>query len=247
MGPRPDVVLLHIGINDLNRGIDPAHAPDRLRTLVDRVFADRPGVTVLMLGCITTTPGLESAVAAYNAAAKALAGSERRAGRKMSCIDPPALTSAEMADGLHPDDAGHRRMAQAFFPALDAAVTGGWAPGGPARSAGTEAGTGKVRFVDLDGEGRADYVYLKADGAMDAYFNRGGDGSGGWLPYGRVATGLTSDASRVALADFAGDGNADYLLTDPAGHAVTLCTWLGGDGHGGWSNDGQVAAGVAIA
>ncbi|MFY0576549.1 SGNH/GDSL hydrolase family protein [Cystobacter fuscus] len=55
-GARPDVVLLHIGINDLNRGIDVPNAPNRLKALVDRIFADKHGVTVLVLGLIPTTP-----------------------------------------------------------------------------------------------------------------------------------------------------------------------------------------------
>src|SRR5262249_28728976 len=36
---RPDVVLLHLGINDLDRGIDVANAPARLHTLLDRIYA----------------------------------------------------------------------------------------------------------------------------------------------------------------------------------------------------------------
>jgi len=41
---RPDVILLHIGINDLNRDIAVATAPDRLAALIDQIYADRPGV-----------------------------------------------------------------------------------------------------------------------------------------------------------------------------------------------------------
>ncbi|WP_093711738.1 SGNH/GDSL hydrolase family protein [Actinacidiphila alni] len=65
---RPDVVVLHIGINDLDRGIDVPNAPARLADLVDRIHTDRPGAAVVMLGLIPTTPGLGTQVAAYNAA-----------------------------------------------------------------------------------------------------------------------------------------------------------------------------------
>ncbi|MEU6854221.1 FG-GAP-like repeat-containing protein [Actinacidiphila alni] len=240
---RPDVVVLHIGINDLDRGIDVPNAPARLADLVDRIHTDRPGAAVVMLGLIPTTPGLGTQVAAYNAAARRLQDSEQAAGRHVRYVDPPALTPAEFADGLHPNDAGYRRMAQAVFPALSRAVQDGWAPGGRQLDAGTESGTtGRVRWGDVDGDGRADYLAVASNGAVSAYLNRGGDGHGGWSALGQIATGLTTDATRVRFADFDGNGRVDYLLLGTDG---TVSVWLnrGGDGHGGWSPLGQVATG----
>ncbi|MFC4532965.1 GDSL-type esterase/lipase family protein [Sphaerisporangium dianthi] len=43
---QPNVVLLHIGTNDMNRNVDPAGAPARLGNLIDRIFRDSPNVTV---------------------------------------------------------------------------------------------------------------------------------------------------------------------------------------------------------
>jgi lysophospholipase L1-like esterase len=120
---RPDVVLLHIGINDLHRHVDPAHAPQRLAGLVDRIYADRPGVRVVLMGLIPTTPGLTAQAEAYNRRAAALQRTERARGRSFWYVAPPALTRAQMADRLHPDDAGYARIARAFFPALTAAAT----------------------------------------------------------------------------------------------------------------------------
>ena len=240
----PDVVLLHIGINDYNRNLDTATAPARFADLVDRIFADRPGVTVLAMGLIPTTPGLESAVTPYNAAAKALEATEQQAGKKYRYVEPPALTSAEMTDNLHPDDAGYQRMADAFYPALDQAFTDGWATGRPQAGAGTESGTtGQVRWGDFDGDGRADYLTVGSTGAVSVYLDRGGDGRGGWSVLGQVTTGQTTDASRVRFADFDGDGKVDYLLLNADG---SVSVWLnrGGDGQGGWLPLGQVATGL---
>lgn len=119
---RPDVVLLHIGINDLNRKIDVAHAPDRLAVLVDRIYADRPGVSIVMMGLIPTTPTLVAQAAAYNEKAQALGVVERLRGRAFRYVPAPALTPADRVDHLHPNDAGYRRMAEAFFPALSRTV-----------------------------------------------------------------------------------------------------------------------------
>ena len=238
-GARPDVVTLHLGINDLNRNIDVPNAPARFKGLVDRIVADKPGVTVLVLGLIPTTPGLESKVATFNAAIKSALTNP-----KTRYVEPPALTSAEMADGLHPNDAGFQRMAQAFYPALDRAYSDGVIAAAPALNAGNEAGgSGKVRWADFDGDGRMDYLTVASNGAVQAFLNRGGDGRGGWSGLGQVATGVTTDGTRVRFADFDGDSRADYLVINANG---SVSAWLnrGGDGRGGWSSIGQVASGV---
>ncbi|MBM9510158.1 SGNH/GDSL hydrolase family protein [Actinacidiphila acididurans] len=131
---RPDVVLLHIGINDLNRRVDPDHAPERLAALVDRIYADRPGVSVVYLGLIPTTPGLQPQIAGFNVLARHLAAVERERGRMFRYVDPPALTAAERVDRLHPNDAGYLRIARALFPALTAAVEEREARGAVARA-----------------------------------------------------------------------------------------------------------------
>ncbi|WP_329564809.1 SGNH/GDSL hydrolase family protein [Kitasatospora sp. NBC_01266] len=123
---RPDVVLLHIGINDLDRGADKPHAADRLADLVDRIFTDRPGTTVVLMGLIPTTGGLQDLVEQFNQQAQDLVPTEQRHGRHLNYVDPPALTSAEFYDRLHPDDLGYARMAKGFFDSLSNDVRAGW-------------------------------------------------------------------------------------------------------------------------
>ncbi|MEV0637739.1 GDSL-type esterase/lipase family protein [Streptomyces sp. NPDC050619] len=94
---RPDVVILHIGLNDLDRGIDVPNAPARLAGLVDRIYADRPGTGVIMLGLIPTTPDLGSRVAAYNAAAKQL---QAPSTRPTTCRRP-AMASTRLVIRVH--------------------------------------------------------------------------------------------------------------------------------------------------
>ncbi|MFD0571341.1 GDSL-type esterase/lipase family protein [Kitasatospora gansuensis] len=139
---QPDAVLLHIGINDLNQNLDVTHAADRATLLVDQIFADRPGVTVIMQGLVPTTPGwsyqgLTESVAQYNSRLKQLETVEQLV-RHFEFVDAPALTPtnqadaahpAQMADGLHPNDPGYARLAQNFFTPLDQAYTAGWFTG----------------------------------------------------------------------------------------------------------------------
>ncbi|MEV0191582.1 VCBS repeat-containing protein [Kitasatospora purpeofusca] len=115
---------------------------------------------------------------------------------------------------------------------------------GSSASAGTESGgAGRVRWADFDGDGRADYVVLNDNGSVRVFLNRGGDGHGGWNDLGQVSTGMTSDRARVRLADYDGDGRADYLLINANG-SVRVFLNKGGDGRGGWSDLGQVATGL---
>ncbi|GAA1954536.1 SGNH/GDSL hydrolase family protein [Kitasatospora viridis] len=119
---RPDVVLLHIGINDLDRGPDKPHAADRLAALLDRIYTDRPGVSVLLLGLLPTTEGLEQPVRTFNRRVEDLSATEWRLGRDFDYLRPPELTPAEFADRLHPDDLGYQRIADRFYHALTDAV-----------------------------------------------------------------------------------------------------------------------------
>ncbi|KOV13707.1 hypothetical protein ADK60_29500, partial [Streptomyces sp. XY431] len=67
------------------------------------------------------------------------------------------------------------------------------------------------------------------------------DGHGGWSDLGQVSTGMTSDRARVRLADYDGDGRADYLLINANGSVRVFLNKGGDGGRGGWSDLGQVA------
>lgn len=120
---KPDVVLLHAGINDLDRGEQP-HAADRLIALADRITADQPHATVLVLGLIPTTSGLEGETRAFN---NRLSGAT---GHRYRYVEPPALTPAEMADRLHPNNQGYQRIAGAFYAAMTRHLSVGHTTGG---------------------------------------------------------------------------------------------------------------------
>ncbi|KAJ6508146.1 hypothetical protein C8R45DRAFT_966453, partial [Mycena sanguinolenta] len=120
-----------------------------------------------------------------------------------------------------------------------------WFPAGTIATGIGEDGAG-VRFADLNGDGRAEYLWIDENGAMTAYLNLGSETGGegaanvGWLAQGVVATGPGNGVTRdnVILADINGDGRADYLTVTHTGGVVEA--WL----NGGAPNDGPNAAQV---
>src|SRR5215475_11187252 len=113
----PHTVLLHIGTNDMNQNFDVANAPARLSTLVDHILATMPGVEVFVAQITPESdPTQEARVQAYNAA---LPGVVQSKGPQVHLVDMhSALTTADLADGVHPNATGYDKMAAVWYSAL---------------------------------------------------------------------------------------------------------------------------------
>ncbi|MGW6982325.1 FG-GAP-like repeat-containing protein [Streptomyces sp. NPDC054932] len=114
-------------------------------------------------------------------------------------------------------------------------------------ASGVTSDRSRIRFADNDGDGKADYLYVKPDGKVDLYVNRGGDAvpSTGWKVVGQIATGTTTDHTRVQFVDFNADTHADYVVSGN-GNSASVWLWNGGDpaGGNGWNGIGVVASGT---
>jgi hypothetical protein len=55
---------------------------------------------------------------------------------------------------------------------------------------GVTSNADQVRFADVNGDGKADYLVIDPDGSVHVRLNNGGDGHGGWTDYGQVKTGV---------------------------------------------------------
>ncbi len=118
---RPDVVLINVGTNDTIQNRDLADAPDRLRRLIDSIVAVRPGALVVFSSLVPSGDlECEKRVRAFNAALPSIAQAQREAGHRVVLVDlHGALTVTDIGpDRIHPTDAGYRRIADAWFAAL---------------------------------------------------------------------------------------------------------------------------------
>jgi lysophospholipase L1-like esterase len=114
----PDVVLVHLGTNDIGQHYAVDSAPDRLAELAARVCGDRPGVD-LVLAAITPMPGAQWQVDAYNARIPGIVADLRSWGCRARSVDMGAAVAPdELYDGVHPTAAGYERMAAAWYPLL---------------------------------------------------------------------------------------------------------------------------------
>ncbi|KAM0426176.1 hypothetical protein ACHAPT_008521 [Fusarium lateritium] len=97
----------------------------------------------------------------------------------------------------------------------------GWkfVEGGEIASGVRHANLATLRFPDINGDGRADYVYIGQGGALRAFLNVGGKGSTELLFHaqGGIATGAVKDISKLVFADMNGDRRDDYLIWDNNG------------------------------
>jgi lysophospholipase L1-like esterase len=71
-----------------------------------------------------------------------------------------------------------------------------------------------VHLVDLNGDGKADYLWLSPSGAATAYINLRGHTCGlapTWVSYGVIAGGIGVSRENVTFGDLNGDGKVEYI------------------------------------
>lgn len=124
---KPNVVLLDIGINDLGQNHEVSTAPNRLAALIDQILAADPTVTILVAQLIpNTTAWVESDVVAFNAQLPGIVQARVNSGKHVYLVNMNALTTADLKDGLHPNDGGYQKMADAWDAGIRQVIAKGW-------------------------------------------------------------------------------------------------------------------------
>ena len=126
----------------------------------------------------------------------------------------------------------------------NSAAPNGWlwvpAPNNPVAT-GVGAARDEVRFADLDGDGKADYLRMsKLTGAVQLWHNAGVvDSKWIWVQENEVAQGVGANGLSIQYGNILGSGRADYAVVDP----VTSGIYLWANGCQGPTGTGPVPTG----
>lgn len=108
----PDVVLLHMGTNDVNTGTTGGAAADRLDRMLAEVFAGSPRTHVIVAGIWAKLPTHLADRAEFARRAPALVAKYRAQGRSIEFVDTSNLLgSNDFTDALHANAAGYSKIA----------------------------------------------------------------------------------------------------------------------------------------
>ncbi len=112
----PHIVLLHIGTNDMYQ--TPAGAAGRLDTLLDQIIEALPD-SLLVVSTIIPFPGSAGEVASYNSDVEVVVQARIDEGEHILLVDQfEGFPEGELADGVHPNEAGYARMAAKWYEAI---------------------------------------------------------------------------------------------------------------------------------
>ena len=113
---QPDVVLLHIGTNDMRTDASARGSAERLSMLISRIHRRLPQ-TEIFVSKITgsKSAGMQARISAYNARIPRIVAGK---GHKVHLVDQSTVDGLDIRDDLHPNDFGYRKMSWNYYRAL---------------------------------------------------------------------------------------------------------------------------------
>ena len=121
----PDVVFLHIGTNDISITGDPTLAASRLSHLIGQITGQEPNVRLFVASIVPRADSYEALTQQYNALIPSIVLNYKTQGFKVEYVDiHSALTLADLADAVHPNQSGYNKMATRWNAAFTAPEPG---------------------------------------------------------------------------------------------------------------------------
>jgi hypothetical protein len=122
----PHIVTLMIGTNDAIDSYELEDAPVRLGALIDSIYAELPGVLIVVGRPIPSQDdALNTRLRAYGAAIPAVVAARAEMGRHISVVDlyepfatVPDYKTTLLKDTWHPTEAGHAILGARWYAAL---------------------------------------------------------------------------------------------------------------------------------
>jgi lysophospholipase L1-like esterase len=122
-----DIILLHIGTNDISQGQTNSSTVSEVNEILDKIDAKSTATVVFLARIINRNDGqsLINKTRRYNDSLESLANRRIANGDLIFVVDQESALSypADLADAVHPNDAGYGKMAQRWFTALSNYLT----------------------------------------------------------------------------------------------------------------------------
>ncbi len=118
---KPQIVMLHIGTNDIAQGYGVASAPDRLSALIDKICANLPENGKIYVSSIIPLAmgNMNSQIIDYNSKIPGIVKSKADAGKPAYFVEMYSkITTADLADGVHCNRTGYDKMADVWYEAI---------------------------------------------------------------------------------------------------------------------------------
>lgn len=121
---KPDIVLIHVGTNDILRGQSFDSTISELRSLIQTMRRHNPNLKILLAQLIPAQ-GSEILTQQFNQQISALARSLNSSASPVILVDQSSgfNVAQDTYDGLHPNESGEQKMATRWFQALQKIMT----------------------------------------------------------------------------------------------------------------------------
>jgi len=125
----PNVILLFVGSNNMNKDTDAEKSPAAMGKTLDGLFKAAPNATILVSSLTTSKD--EAAAKRIEKFAKDLVPvvkTRADAGKHVYLVDMTKLldTKTDFKDTLHPNDAGFKKIADSWYKGLEEVEKKGW-------------------------------------------------------------------------------------------------------------------------
>ncbi|KAF1844953.1 carbohydrate esterase family 3 protein [Cucurbitaria berberidis CBS 394.84] len=127
---KPDIVIMHLGTNDVWNNRPPAQITTAFSKLVDQMRASKASMKILVAKIIPMKPSncaeCGARVVALNSAIGTWAAAKNTSSSTITVVDAwTGFDTVSMTgDGVHPNDAGNRKLADTWFQPLASAIRG---------------------------------------------------------------------------------------------------------------------------
>ncbi len=165
-----DIILLHIGTNDISQGQTVGSTVHEVKQILDRIDAKSTATVVFLARIINRSDGYSARTTTYNRQLKDSADRWIMNGDRIIVVDQETALSypADLADAVHPNDTGYGKMAQCWFTALSSYLAAGVA------SAATSTITAAPTSIIADGTS-ASTITIQLKDANGNNLTKGGD------------------------------------------------------------------------